>query len=170
MKHSLLLGIFFFVLAFNASGQKFWNVYVFIGEECPICNYMGKHLSAIAKKYAEDVTFHAVFPLKNSNYKTSQLFKEQYDMLSFETLLDKDQKLIKQLGATVTPEVVITNAEGDVYYRGRINSAYYAPGKMKHNSIKDDLDRALTALLAGKKVSQPWPSAIGCYITIYATK
>jgi len=170
MKHSLLLAIFLFVLAFNVSGQKRWNAYVFLGEECPICNYMGKPLSAIAKKYADDVTFHAVFPVKNSNYKTSQLFKEQYAMLSFETLLDRDQKLTKQLGATVTPEVVITDAEGDVYYRGRINSAYYAPGKMKHSSIKDDLDEALAALISGKKVSQPWPSAIGCYITMYATK
>ena len=109
--------------------QVFWHVYVFIAEECPICNYMGKPLSQIAKKYDSNVSFHAVFPVRNSNYKTAQLFKEQYDMLSFETLLDKDHQIVKKLGATVTPEVVITDDQGEILYRGRINSAYYAPGK-----------------------------------------
>ncbi len=157
-------------LALSSFGQKDFHVYVFIAEECPVCNFMGKPLSVIAKKYEVNAAFHAVFPVKNSNYKTSQLFKQQYDMLTFETLLDKDQKITRALGATVTPEVVVTNEAGEIMYRGRINSAYYAPGKMKHSSIKDDLDQALSALFSGKKVAEPWPSAIGCYITMYATK
>jgi len=155
-------------MSFAASAQKDYHVYVFIAEECPICNYMGKPLSLVAKKYEDQVDFHAVFPVKNSNYKTSQLFKQQYDLLSFETILDKDQKLSKQLGASITPEVVVTKPEGEVLYRGRINSAFYAPGKMKHNSIKDDLDLVLANLASGKEVPQPWPPAIGCYITMYA--
>lgn len=158
------------IMASLSFGQKNWHVYVFIAEECPVCNFMGKPLSLIAKKYEASVEFHAVFPVKNSNYKTSQLFKQQYDMLTFETLLDRDQKITKLLGATITPEVVITDAAGEIMYRGRINSAYYAPGKMKHSSIKDDLDQALATLISGKKVIEPWPSAIGCYITMYATK
>lgn len=162
--------LFLFGFLFTAAGQKAWNVYVFLAEECPICNYMGKPLNTIAKKYADEVSFHAVFPVKNSNYKTSQLFKTQYDLLSFETLLDKDQKIAKQFGAKVTPEVVITDEQGNVYYRGRINSAYYAPGKMKHSSIKDDLDEALATLIRGDTISEPWPTAIGCYITMYATR
>lgn len=164
------ISLLFLFLSFSASAQKDWHVYVFLAEECPICNYMGRPLNSIAKKYADKVDFHAVFPVKNSNYKTSQIFKQQYDLLSFETLLDKDQKITKQLGATVTPEVVITNAEGEIQYRGRINSAYYAPGKMKHNSIREDLDQALDALVSGKNVPQPWQPAIGCYITMYASK
>ena len=170
MKYGLILTIFYCLMAKEVAYQKKWDVYVFIAEECPVCNYMGNPLSAIAKKYADEVEFHAVFPLKNSNYKTAQVFKEKYGMTSFETILDKDQKVTKQLGATITPEVVITGADGEVRYRGRINSAYYAPGKMKHSSIKDDLDEALTTLISGKKIKSPWPPAIGCYITLYATK
>jgi hypothetical protein len=155
---------------FDAGAQKAWHVYVFIGEECPICNYMGKPLSLIAEKYKDDVAFHAVFPVKNSNYKTARLFQEQYGLLSFETLLDKDQQLAKKLGATVTPQAVVTNEAGEVVYSGRINNAYYAPGKMKHSSIKNELDEALALLTSGNQVPTPWPSAIGCYITMYATK
>ena len=167
---------YFFVFLFiswfglEAGAQKAWHVYVFIAEECPICNYMGKPLSVIAEKYQDDVSFHAVFPVKNSNYKTARVFQEQYGMLSFETLLDKEQKLAKELGATVTPEAIVTNDQGDVVYRGRINNAYYAPGKMKHSSIKNELDEALSLLTTGKQIPKPWPSAIGCYITMYATK
>lgn len=169
MKHILAI-LFLCAFVFIAKAQKPWNVYVFLAEECPICNYMGKPLNALAKKYGDDVAFHAVFPVKNSNYKTSQLFKQQYELLSFETILDKDQKITKQLGATVTPEVVITDEQGEIYYRGRINSAYYAPGKMKHSSIRNDLDEALAAVISGKEISEPWPSAIGCYITTYVTR
>lgn len=164
------IGILLFLCSMGVTAQANLHVYVFIAEECPICNYMGKPLSEIARKYGDNVNFHAVFPVRNSNYKTSQLFKQQYDLLSFETLLDKDHQLAKKLGATVTPEVVVTDDQGEVLYRGRINSAYYAPGKMKHSSIKNDLDEALTSIINGKNVSQPWPSAIGCYITMYASK
>ena len=170
MRGSILVVILLFVMVFTVNGQKTWNVYVFLAEECPVCNFMARSLSVISGKYSDEVSFHAVFPMKNSNYKTSQIFKEQYDMLSFETLLDKDQKITKQLGATITPEVVITDEAGEIYYRGRVNSAYYAPGKMKHSEIKNDLDETLKLLISGKKVSQPWPPAIGCYITLYASR
>lgn len=156
----------FMALVVPGVAQKSWHVYVFIAEECPVCNYMGKPLSAVARKYQDQVEFHAVFPFKNSNAKSAQLFKEQYDLLMYETLLDKGYVLTRQLGASVTPEVVITNDMGEVYYRGRINSAYYAPGKMKHSSIKDDLDEALSLLLAGREAPKPWPAPVGCYITM----
>src|SRR5215203_5673974 len=125
----LFVAILFCFSALAANSQQ-WHVYVFIAEECPICNYMGKPLQEIAAKFQREVTFHAVFPLKNSNYKSTHLFKEKYGLLAFETLLDKDLILSKKFGATVTPEVVVTDENGSIYYRGRINSAYYAPGKM----------------------------------------
>lgn len=150
--------------------QASLHVYVFMAEECPVCNYMGKPLKELAVKYEPAVSFHAVFPVKNSNYKTAQLFKEQYGLMSFETLLDADHTLTKKLGASVTPEAVIIDELGNVVYRGRINSAYYAPGKMKHSSIRNDLDEALSLLLAGKDVPQPWPTPVGCFITMYASK
>lgn len=160
----------FLAMHVHSTAQKVWHVYVFVAEECPVCNYMGKPLSTIATKYQDRVEFHAVFPFKNSNYKTSQLFKEQYEMLSYETLLDKDHRITKQLGASVTPEAVITDDTGAVYYRGRINSAYYAPGKMKHSAVKNDLDEALAILLSGGTVPKPWPTPVGCYITMDASR
>ena len=150
--------------------QKLWHVYVFIGEECPVCNYMGKPLKAIADKYQERVEFHAVFPLRNSTGSSADAFKFQYGLDAFQTLLDRDLAITRELGATVTPEAVITDDQGRVYYRGRINSAYYAPGKMKHGNIKNDLDLALEMLLGGENIAPPWPTPIGCYITMNAPR
>ena len=161
--------LFFLAMSLHSPAQKVLHVSVFVAEECPVCNYMGKPVSTIASKYQDRVDFHAVFPFKNSNYKTSQLFKEQYEMLIFETLLDKDHRITKQLGASVTPEAVITDDTGAVYYRGRINRAYYAPGKMKHSAVKNDLDEALAILLSGGTVPKPWPTPVGCYITMDAS-
>lgn len=165
--------LLFFALLFSLSGltaQSDWNVYVFIAEECPICNYMGKPLADVSKKYEGKVSFHAVFPLKKTSLKTAQAFKEQYGLLDFETLLDRDHALTRKLGARITPEVVVTDGAGEILYRGRINSAYYAPGKMKHRSIKHDLDEVLGLLTSGKTVAQPWPAAVGCYITMNANQ
>ena len=170
MAKSVISILVFLVLTVEGIAQKSWHVYVFLAEDCPVCNYMGKPLNTIALKYEDRVDFHAVFPFKNSNYKTAQLFKEQYELLSYETLLDKDHLLTKQLGASVTPEVVITDDGGEVYYRGRINNAYYAPGKMKHSAVKNDLDEALAILLSGGTIPKPWPTPVGCYITMDASR
>lgn len=168
MKSFLVFAIFFFSLAVATTAQKQWNVYVFLAEECPVSVYMAKPLNTIATKYADDVSFHAVFPLKNSSYTTAQRFKNDYQLNSFEILVDHDQKLALKLGASITPEAIITDENGQVVYRGRINSAYYAPGKMKHSAIKNDLDEALSSLVSGNAIPQPWPSAVGCYITMNA--
>jgi hypothetical protein len=168
MWKNTLFSVLLAMTSLDGMSQSTYDVYVFIGENCPICNFMGKPLAALAGKYEPEVRFHAVFPVRNSNYKTAQLFKEQYGMMSYETLLDKDLTLTRKLGASVTPEVVVTNEAGEVKYRGRINSAYYAPGKMKHSAIKHDLDEALALLLSEKEVPQPWPTPVGCFITMYA--
>lgn len=168
MKSFLFSAIVFFCVFITANGQKSFNVYVFLAEECPVSVYMAKPLTTIAEKYAADVSFHAVFPLKNSSYATAQLFKNDYQLNSFEILLDPDQKLALNMGASITPEAIVTDETGQVVYRGRINSAFYAPGKMKHSAIKNDLDDALSKLVSGNEIPQPWPPAVGCYITMNA--
>ena len=128
---------------------------------------MGRPLSQIADQYGDRVNLYAVFPLKNSNYKTINKFKIQYKLQGFESILDKDQSWTKRLGATVTPEVVVTDEDGEILYKGRINDAYFAPGKIRHGARNNDLKKVLDLVLSGLPVSKPWKSAIGCFITFY---
>ena len=128
---------------------------------------MGKALSELSENYGEEVSFYAVFPLRNSNYKTVNEFKKKYKMEGYESILDTDQSLTLELGATVTPEVVVTDQNNNILYRGRINDSYYAPGKIRHGSKKNDLKDVLDLALTDKKLPTKWEKAIGCFITFY---
>lgn len=141
------------------------QVYVVLAEDCPICNYMGPTLSETAEIYKDEVSFYAVFPVKRSNYKTINTFKKKYELEGYESILDKDQSISRGLNATVTPEIIITDSDENILYRGRINDAYTAPGKRQMKHPSRELEYNIRTLLRGKKIPQPWPEAIGCYIT-----
>jgi hypothetical protein len=141
------------------------HVYAFVAEECPISIYMAGALSEIAQSYNSKADFNLVFPLKSSNNKTTSLFKTKNKLPLYNIILDKDQGISKKLGATVTPEVIITDADNKVIYRGRINDAYLEPGKRRHIFGSNDLNNALAMITEGKEFPKPWKKAVGCYIT-----
>ena len=88
-------------------------------------------------------------------------------MENFKIKLDNYQGFARKLGATITPEVVVTNEVGEIFYRGRISDAYNAPGRMKHGVRKNELTTILKKLNEGQEITEPWMPAVGCYITFY---
>ena len=147
------------------SAQQDIRVYVFLAEECPISIYMVQPLNQVAEKYAGQADFYAVFPKSNSSQSTAEAFAERYEMRGFSNILDVDQSLSRQLDAVVTPEVIILNDQGKVLYKGRITNAYAAPGKMRHGHRTNDLDHVMSKIVNGQSAPQPWPEAVGCFIT-----
>jgi thiol-disulfide isomerase/thioredoxin len=154
-----------FCFKFTFAQTKDIHVYAFVAEECPISIYMAGALSEIAQSYNSKADFNLVFPLKSSNNKTANLFKTKNKLPLYNIVLDKNQSISKQLGATVTPEVIITDADNKVVYKGRINDAYLEPGKRRHIFGSNDLNNALAMITEGKEFPKPWKNAIGCYIT-----
>ena len=136
-----------------------------MAEECPVCNYVAKSLSKTSEQYNEQVKFVAVFPQRISNIKTASLFKKKYGMTNFIVEIDRDQTITSKYNATVTPEVIVVDANDKIVYQGRINNSYAAPGRMKHGKVIEDLRNNLQKLLNNQKISKPWPEPIGCYIT-----
>lgn len=145
--------------------QKDFSVYIFVAEKCPISIYMAKPLQAAFDKHHESIDFYAVFPLKNSTEETASRFLKQHDLEGFTIKLDKYQGFAKKLNATITPEAIVLDKNGNVVYQGRISNAYKAPGKMKHGMRKNELLYALNRLMEGAEIPKPWASAVGCYIT-----
>ncbi|MBK7762939.1 MAG: hypothetical protein IPI46_06150 [Bacteroidetes bacterium] len=141
------------------------KVYVFVAEECPISIFMCSSLKNIAEVYSDKADFILVFPLKTSTLKTANKFKSKNKLQQFAVRMDNQQTFTKQMGATVTPEVVIADSLNEVLYRGRINDAYLEPGKRRHIYNHNDLDNALSLITNGKEVPKPWKQAVGCYIT-----
>lgn len=141
------------------------NVFVVVAEECPICVYMTENLKTGAFYNSENVNYTLVFPNERSNYKTMSLFKKKYGLDNYEVVLDKNQTLTKKLGATITPEVIITDDDENVLFRGRVNDAYHAPGKKKRRHPNNEYSRHIKMASRGLEIEKPWPQAIGCYIT-----
>lgn len=145
--------------------QEKLTAYIFMAEECPVCNYLGKTLKRLSNEYENEVQFVAVFPQKMSHIKSASLFKKKYGLLLFEIEIDKNRVITNRYQATVTPEVVLVNSKDEVLYQGRINNSYAAPGRMRHGKVKEDLELAIDQSLANIFVPKPWPLPIGCYIT-----
>ncbi len=153
--------------SFFAFTQNKYGVYVFVAEKCPISIYMAKPLQEAFQKYGNEVDFYTVFPMRNSTNETAQKFLEKYHLTDFKIKLDNYQGFSKKLGATITPEVIVLDAQGEVAFRGRISNAYRAPGKMKHGVRKNELVEVLQKLTNGESIEQPWSPAVGCYITFH---
>ena len=68
--------------------------------------------------------------------------------------------------ATITPEAVLLDAKGSVYYQGRINDLYLGPTKRQRAATTRDLRDAIEALFASKPAPQPQPPAQGCKISV----
>ncbi|MEZ4888421.1 MAG: hypothetical protein R3E32_27080 [Chitinophagales bacterium] len=152
--------------SFSVFAQKNLNVYVFLAEECPISIYMAQPLRIAVEQFGENATFYAVFPSAKSTQATASQFLQKYELPQFEVKLDIDQSFAAKLGATITPEVAITDSQTkDLLYRGRISNAYAALGRMRHGQRINDLVNMLTRITQGEKITPPWLPAIGCFIT-----
>jgi len=146
-------------------GQNKFTAYIFMAEECPVCNYLGKSLKKLSSDFAEQVDFVAVFPQRLSNIKTASEFKKKYQLTAFTVEIDHNRLITNKYNAAVTPEVVLVNNKDEILYQGRIDNSYAAPGRMRHGRVQEDLRLVIQKVLAGGKVSKPWPDPIGCYIT-----
>ena len=152
-------------ICFQSYGQTSYTVYIFLAEECPVCNYIVKTLKKVSDEYSDDVKFVAVFPQKMSNYKTASRFKNKYHLTNFTIELDHDLEITNRYKAAITPEVVVVDNEDNILYQGRINNSYAAPGRMRHGKVTENLMLSLIDIIQGKRIPKPWPEPIGCYIT-----
>ncbi|MDM1046159.1 thioredoxin family protein [Myroides sp. 1354] len=84
---------------------------------------------------------------------------------TFPYLLDEGQKIYPQYGATKTPHVFILQKEGGkniVKYIGAIDDNYEDASQVSEKYV----EKAVDALLAGKKIEQTQTVAIGCSIKV----
>ena len=75
---------------------------------------------------------------------------------------DRHGSLARKLGATVTPEAFVIDADGKIRYHGRIDDQFVARRKRNANPSGSELKDAITAVLNGKEVKAPEVDAVGC--------
>lgn len=138
----------------EAVGSHKAVVVLFLSTACPYADYFAAHIRDLDEVYrARGVLFLGV----NSNqYETVEDMREHARERGhgFPFVRDDAARIADQMGAARTPEAFLIGGDGKLRYRGWVQSKRLSP----------DLQRALDAVLAGKRVRLPETKAFGCAI------
>ena len=139
-------------------------VLIFISSECPISNKLAPEIERLTHKFpTNEVSFNLIYPNASDTDAKISTHRRDYH-LTANFLHDTQHELVKIAGATVTPEAAVFNSKRELVYRGHINDRVLALGKDRPQATQNDLEDAITVLLAGKKPKHARTEAIGCYI------
>lgn len=141
-------------------------VFVYVDTHCPIANFYQPTLRKLARKFQKQgVLFFQVHPDPDRSKEDVLLHIKEFGVVS-PVILDSSQKWAKLHQAKATPEAHLIAPDGTCLYRGRIDDTYTTYGKRRPKPTTRDLEAALIATLAGKKIATPVTKAIGCQILI----
>jgi hypothetical protein len=140
------------------------TVLVFLLTDCPIANRYAPELKRIETDYAKkNVVFYRVYVYADATLEAIRDHTRTYGY-KWPAIHDKGMALTEALDARVTPEVAVIKPDGAVAYMGRIDDMYLEHGRLREGDYRHDLRIALDELLAGKAVSLPRTTALGCFI------
>ncbi len=141
------------------------TVYVFLSENCPICQSYTLTLKQLDTKYkSKHIRIIGVFPNYYSTQETIDEFKKKY-AIPFDLVIDKKGELTKHFKASITPEVFVESPAKKLLYSGRIDDSFYALGKRRQVITSTELADAIEEIVSGKPIKITKTQAVGCIIT-----
>jgi thiol-disulfide isomerase/thioredoxin len=145
--------------------EKKYTVWVFLSDDCPICQKYLPRLRQLSDSLADQVHFVGIFPTMYPNLPVIQSFVKK-NALPFDTWIDRRQRLTRRLGAQTTPEVFLTNKRGQILYRGMVDDWFYALGKNRKQATQHFLRDAIAAAIQQQPIAIPQTQAVGCDIQL----
>ncbi|MBI2687624.1 MAG: TlpA family protein disulfide reductase [Acidobacteria bacterium] len=130
----------------------------FFNPDCPCSRFNLDHIRELIRRHRNDVRFVAVLQGDKPTADLQQAFDDLE--LGVDSIVDTSGELGRVMGVYATPQAVLIDGKGRLYYRGNYNLARYcADPATEYARI------ALEAMLAGKSPS-PMPdgvnAALGC--------
>lgn len=142
-------------------------VLFFAASDCPISNRYIPEIERLDREFSnKGVRFWWVYPNPSDTVSVVRQHDQQFDIRA-NVLLDTSQRLTLMARATITPEVAVFvpgSAGLTEVYRGRIDNRYLALGQERPSASRHDLELAIQAVLAGRRVQAPGGPAVGCSI------
>ena len=141
------------------------TVYLFLLDECRICQELAPEINAIHAEFTKkNIGFIGLFPNFASKQDGIDKFKKKYNII-LHTRTDYYKKIAQKFNAEILPTAVVFNeTKQKIEYIGAINDLFYKPGKRKSQAREHYLRDALNSIINGVspkiKSSQP----IGCFI------
>jgi hypothetical protein len=158
------------VAPFAPAGKA--GVVFFVATDCPVSNSYAPEIQRVCRDYGprgvgcsliyEDVDLH---PTSARLDQQVRAHLQEYGYAGVPAAVDRDRAAATAARATITPQAVVVDRNGDIRYRGRIDNLYAALGKRRRQVTSHDLRDALDAVLSGRRVRNPETEALGCYIT-----
>ena len=129
-------------------------VIVFLSTVCPYARYFARHLRELSEAYASRGVFFV--GIYSNGWDSREQVTEDVRRrgFSFAVARDLGHRATDGLGAVRTPEAFLVDATGRLRYRGWVKSKQESP----------DLQRALDAVLEGRRVHRALTKAFGCAI------
>ena len=148
---------------FRPAGKA--GVLFFISSDCPISNSYAPEIQRLCGEYGtKNIGCSLVYEDVGIDASSMQKHLSEYRYAGIPAAIDSARKIANRARATVTPEAVVIDNQGQVRYRGRIDNFYADLGKPRQQVTAHDLRDALDAVLAGRRVPNPETKALGCYI------
>ena len=139
---------------------------VFYSSECPISNAYSPTLNALVGEFPE-ASLKLVGVCVDPDLSDADVRAHAKDFgLKFPVACDHDGALAAKLGAKVTPEAFVIDAEGRVRYRGRIDDQFAERQQRNANPNTRELHDAIAAVLAGRAVVSENVPAVGCPVPV----
>jgi hypothetical protein len=148
------------------------TVFFFVMHECPVANSYAPEIGRILAEYAKrGVRGHVVYVESDLAVAQARKHAQAYGYAPEKTggtapLLDPGHRLVRAVGATVSPEAIVVSQRGEVLYTGRIDDRVADFGKRRVQPTRRDLRLALEAIVAGQPVPARQTKAVGCYIPV----
>lgn len=143
-------------------------IVIFTTNHCPYAKAYQDRIIDLDKKYKEKgYPVIAINPNDSNDYPEDSFevmkIRSQQAGFTFPYLMDKDQRVYPQYGATKTPHTFVLQKNDDQYkvrYIGAIDDNYQNPKAVEQHYVQDAVD----ALLNGREVPVKRTKAIGCSI------
>lgn len=132
---------------------------IFVSTQCPVSNGYHQRMLKLAADYAARGV--NVIGINANSTEAADVVKRHAseNNLSFPILKDAGNKIADRLGARVTPEVFLLDANNRLVYHGRIDNSQKGEA-VSSNDLRDAID----TMLQGKAVTKTEAPAFGCSI------
>ncbi len=145
------------------------TISIFIVSGCPIARAYAEDLRVLRSDL--DREFHGAIALELILAEPGATEAAATDLVSrygypSPVIPDPVMAVARRLGATSSPEAVVTDGDGRVIYRGRIDDTWTALRRRRESPTKRSLRDAITAMASGVAVSEPTTPVVGCKLEL----
>lgn len=140
------------------------TVLFFLSPTCPLCIDYALTISELQKEFqSEKINMKGIFSGSDHTEEEKQTYLQTYQPL-IPIINDTANLFVKKYKATITPEVIVINQNGNIVYRGAIDNWVMELGRRKPKATKFYLKDAIRSILEEKNIAVSETNPIGCLI------